>query len=131
MSPSLAAAAQPSHEIDVIDDAFLAELASDYGVDIQRSLIATFVMDVGERMPRLTAAARACDREAVRQLAHMVRGTAANFHAPRLTRLATSLEAAAKADAPLDPAWTIDVAHAIAAAFERVQQALVDRGLLH
>jgi HPt (histidine-containing phosphotransfer) domain-containing protein len=113
----------------VLDDAFLAELGADYGEELQRSLIQTFLHDVGERMPRVEAAARACDRAALRQVAHMVHGTAANFHAPRLSRLAATLEAATKADAPLDPAWALDLARAMTAAFEAVRRALLDRGL--
>ena len=76
-----------------LDLARFEELVEQAGsVDILRELSEIFVTDIAARLEHLRKAQLAGEEESVRRLAHAIKGSAANFGALVLARLAETLE---------------------------------------
>ncbi len=115
------------HDEPAVDDAFLDELAREYGDDVRLGLVATFVDGIDACMPRIEASANAVDRRRLAQLGHLVRGTAANFRARPLAALGAQIERAAPSCSRSD---ACGAASRIRAEIERVRASLAARALL-
>ncbi len=84
---------------DWIDETVVAQLRETAGEGFPR-LIATFLKEVAQRTERLGPAFAAGDHDLVGREAHAIKGIAATYGAPRLSRAAADLEAAAKGPTP-------------------------------
>jgi HPt (histidine-containing phosphotransfer) domain-containing protein len=104
---------------ETIDAPYLSAVL---GLDPERSnsdagaLVDLFLGDTAARLVDLRAAASRADRRATDELAHQLKGTAANFAAPRLARLCAEVEQAVAASD------RVVVLEAIAAAEAEFQQ---------
>lgn len=77
----------------------LAELRADFGSDILAELIGTYLRDSSDIVRSLDAAITAGDLASVASLAHGLKGSAGNFGASYVVRLASELEQSAKSGA--------------------------------
>ena len=94
----------------------LRSLQSNTG-DLTSKLTELFIRDVGQRLADLQDALHRADAPAVAQLAHAIKGSAANLGARRMTQICTDIETLAEA-AELNtvPARTDDLQHEFARA---------------
>lgn len=85
--------AQLADASGILDLDRIEELVQQAGsVAILRELSAIFVADMGVRLEGMSEAVTAGDQEAVRRLAHAVKGSSANFGALAMARLAERIE---------------------------------------
>ena len=94
----------------------LRSLQSNTG-DLTSKLTELFVRDVGQRLAQLREALHRADAPAVAQLAHAIKGSAANLGARRMVQISADIEALAEAaDLSTLPARTDDLQHEFARA---------------
>ncbi len=82
-------------ETPPVDDMVIAELQSIMGDDFSL-LVQTFENDSADRIVALRAHMDADDADALRQVAHSFKGSAANFGAAQLATLCQTLESMGK-----------------------------------
>ena len=88
-------------------------------------MVQTFLTDTRARLAALREALDRDDREAVRQLAHTLRGSCLNLGAQRMTEVATALE---RVPVEARPAVAPPLVEELEAEFRRAEPALL--GLL-
>jgi CheY-like chemotaxis protein len=106
---------------DVLDSRALTALRDrqDEGEpDVLAGMIADYLRDTPPRLAALHEALARADAEAVRREAHGIKGSSGYLGAVAMARLCTELEGQARAG---DLTQALELAHAIAAAFERVR----------
>jgi HPt (histidine-containing phosphotransfer) domain-containing protein len=69
-------------------------------LDLMARLLDAFEPEIGKELKLLDAAVSACDREQITQVAHSLKGAAANLSAEALSDLARDLEQAARRNEP-------------------------------
>jgi len=105
-----------------LDEELLAELFSLMGEGFGR-FVSVFTADTRVRLAALRAAAANHDREQLKQLAHLLKGSAANASAMTLSSLCAHLEALVNDGTP---GQIDELIACIEAEFRRVAEALVE-----
>ncbi len=96
--PPAAAASPPPMDLD----GFRREMEEAGAGEAVDEIVASFALNLGQRVRDIAAAVGAGDAKAVARLAHAVKSSAAQLGAARLAELLKSLETAAKAEPPGD-----------------------------
>jgi HPt (histidine-containing phosphotransfer) domain-containing protein len=112
-----------------IDDAFLAELDADYGVELRQTLTTSFLREVTTALQEARVAAAPTDAARLQHIGHRLRGAAANFRAHSLADAATRLEGRA-AVATLTSGEAGGLVDELERESDRVRRALADRAAL-
>lgn len=79
-----------------IDRRVLDQLLEDVGAENAEAVVDAFVLELERQADQLQEAADKSDQEAMAQAAHRIKGSAASFGANQLSRLAASIEQAAR-----------------------------------
>jgi HPt (histidine-containing phosphotransfer) domain-containing protein len=110
--------------VSLIDEAVLAGLIEDIGLEQLPAALGLFVTEMSRRAADLRRADEGLDTEQLRRIAHGAKGSAATFGAPAVTAAARRLEEACKSGEPASslPALIAALLAEMAGAAEQVRE---------
>jgi len=92
--------AQPAPDLPVLDEDFLARLAGHVGTAVLSELAADGLIELTDRLNRLTELRKERDSDAIARLGHDLVGMAGHLGLARLSAAAAALNRAARAGDP-------------------------------